>query len=217
MPKKGSNMPTMGIRSAKPAKPSPPRTSLADALFSGTRQRVLGLLFGQPKRSFFATELIALAGAGSGGVQRELQRLSDAGLVTVSRVGNQKHYQANPKAPVFAEVCGIATKTFGLAGPLGAALKPLQKRIELALVYGSVASGRDSAKSDIDILIVADDLTLENVYAALAKTEKQLARPVNPTLYTRAEFQRRRKANNPFLAKLLTGKTLPLIGALTDG
>ena len=210
-------MPTMGIRSVKPVEPIPPRTSLADALFSGTRQRVLGLLFGQPGRSFFATELIALAGAGSGGVQRELQRLSNAGLVMVSWVGNQKHYQANPGAPVFEEVCSIAAKTFGLAEPLRAALRPLQKRIELAFVYGSVASGCDSAKSDIDVLIVADDLILEDVYGALAKAEKQLARPVNPTLYTRAEFKRRRKANNPFLAKVLAGKTLPLIGTVSDG
>lgn len=205
-------MPSMGIQAVEPVTSRPPRTSMADALFSGTRQRVLGLLFGQPQRSFFATELIALAGAGSGGVQRELQRLAEAGLVTVSRVGNQKHYQANPEAPVFAEICGIAFKTFGLAGPLAAALKPLQKHIELALVYGSMASGRASAKSDIDVLIVADDLTLESVYAALAKTEHQLARTINPTLYTRAEFKRRRAAKNPFLAKVLSGKTLPLVG-----
>ena len=99
-------------------------------------------------------------------------------------------------------------------GPLAAALKPLQKHIELALVYGSMASGRASAKSDIDVLIVADDLTLESVYAALAKTEHQLARTINPTLYTRAEFKRRRAAKNSFLAKLLSGKTLPLVGTL---
>ena len=216
MPKKGSNMPIMGIQSVNPVKSPPPRTGMADALFPVTRQRVLGLLFGQPQRSFFATELIALAGAGSGGVQRELQRLADAGLVIVSRIGNQKHYQANPEAPVFAEICGIATKTFGLTGPLTAALKPLQKRIELALVYGSIASGRASAKSDIDLLIVADDLTLEEVYAALAKPEQQLARTVNPTLYTRAEFKRRRIAKNPFLAKVLAGKTMPLAGTLSD-
>lgn len=206
----------MGILVIEPVKSLPPRASMADALFSGTRQRVLGLLFGQPQRSFFATELIALAGAGSGGVQRELQRLADAGLVTVSRVGNQKHYQANPEAPVFAEICSMAAKTFGLAGPLAAALKPLQKRIELALVYGSMASGRASATSDIDILIVADDLTLEDVYAALIKPEQQLARTINPTLYTRAEFKRRRTAKNPFLANVLAGKTLPLVGMLSD-
>ena len=81
---------------------------MADALFSATQQRVLGLLFGQPQRSFFTSELIALAGGGSGAVQRELRRLEESGLVTLSRVGNQKHYQANADAPIFVELCGAA-------------------------------------------------------------------------------------------------------------
>src|SRR5574340_398791 len=105
----GLNMPNMGI-SSKHA-PSHQPTGLADALFSSTQQRVLGYLFGQPERSFFANELIGLAGAGSGAVQRELKRLSESGLVTVTRLGNQKHYQANPASPIFIELCGIAQKT----------------------------------------------------------------------------------------------------------
>ena len=108
-------MPNMGIK--RPARSMSPRvrrgTSLADALFTGTQQRVLGLLFGQPARSFYATELIGLAGVGSGAVQRELARLARSGLVTVRPVGNQKHYQANPDSPLFAELCGIAQKTLG--------------------------------------------------------------------------------------------------------
>ena len=95
-----------------------PRTiSLADALFSGTQQRVLGLLFGQPERSFYATELINLAGVGSGAVQRDLASLSQSGLVTVKPVGNQKHYQANPASPIYDELCGMVRKTVGLAEP----------------------------------------------------------------------------------------------------
>ena len=95
-----------------------PRTiSLADALFSGTQQRVRGLLFGQPERSFYATELINLAGVGSGAVQRELASLSQSGLVTVKPVGNQKHYQANPASPIYDELCGMVRKTVGLAEP----------------------------------------------------------------------------------------------------
>lgn len=106
----------MGIK----AKTSTPvqHNSLSAALFSNTQQRVLGLLFGQPQRSFFATELIGLSGGGSGAVQRELKRLDESGLVTVRRVGNQKHYQANPQSPIFAELCGIVHKTLGLAEPL---------------------------------------------------------------------------------------------------
>ena len=99
----------MGTKSTRTAET--PHTSLASALFSGTQQRVLGLLFGQPDRSFYATELIHLAGVGSGAVQRELARLAHSGLVTVKPVGNQKHYQANPGSPIYEELCGVVRKT----------------------------------------------------------------------------------------------------------
>jgi hypothetical protein len=84
-------------------------------LFTRTQQRVLGLLFGQPSRSYYATELIALVGAGSGSVQRELARLVGSGLITVRPIGNQKHYQANPESSLFYELCGIAQKTLRFA------------------------------------------------------------------------------------------------------
>lgn len=114
-------MPEMGMtKTAKPLKPdvakrvsAPSRTGIADALFSATQQRVLALLFGQPERSFFTNELIGLVGAGSGAVQREVRRLVESGLVTVTRLGSQKHYQANPAAPIFEELRGIVTKTLG--------------------------------------------------------------------------------------------------------
>lgn len=109
-------MPNMGIRAKTSA--AVQHTSLSAALFSNTQQRVLGLLFGQPERSFFATELIGLSGGGSGAVQRELKRLDESGLVTVKRVGSQKHYQANPQSPIFTELCSIVHKTAEPAEPL---------------------------------------------------------------------------------------------------
>lgn len=188
------------------------KTTMAGALFTATQQRVLGLLFGQPERSFFATELIGLAGSGSGAVQRELHRLAESGLVTVTRLGNQKHYQANRAAPIFEELRGIAVKVFGPAEALRAALAPLAKRIHAAWLYGSVAKSTDRAQSDMDVLIVADDLTLEDVYRALRSAEKRLGRLISPTLYTVKEFQRRRSARNPFLTKVLAGERILLVG-----
>src|SRR5690554_8218943 len=85
--------------------------SLSDALFSGTKQRVLRILYGEPDRSFYANELISLAASGSGAVQRELAALASTGLVTVKSVGNQKHYQANSESPIFTELCSIIRKT----------------------------------------------------------------------------------------------------------
>lgn len=191
---------------------SEPRGSVADALFSRTQQRVLALLFGQPDRSFFANELIALARSGSGAVQRELARLADSGLVNVTRVGNQKHFQANPTAPLFEELRSIVRKTVGLIEPLNAALAPVVNRITLALVYGSVARRTDSAASDIDLLVVSDHLTLESLYRVLAPAEKEIGRKVSPTLYTLEEFQRRRHASNSFVTKVLSGERIVLIG-----
>jgi predicted nucleotidyltransferase len=206
----GSKMPNMGMK-AKSAS-AEPRTSLAAALFSNTQQRVLAFLFGQPERSFFATELIGLAGGGSGAVQRELARLAQSGLATVTRVGNQKHYQANPQSPVFAELCGIVQKTVGLAEPLRKVLLPFADDIAAAFVFGSVAKRSDTAGSDIDLMVVSDSLRYADLFGALEKAATRLGRTVNPSIYTRQELARRIKQKNAFVTRVLAQPKVWLIG-----
>lgn len=207
-------MPKMGTtkKSALPAA----HTGLADALFSNTQQRVLAYLFGQPQRSFYATELISLASSGSGAVQRELARLEQSGLVTVKRVGTQKHYQANPRSPIYAELCGIAQKTVGLAEPLREALAPLAKRIAAAFVFGSVSKRSDTAASDIDLMVVSDDLDYADVFGALEPVTARLGRPVNPTVYSRLELAKRRKQGNAFVTRVIAQPKIWLIGTEND-
>ena len=215
-------MPEMGnIMSAPSSNPTGSRaasaridapTSIADALFTTTQQRVLALLFGHPSRSFFASQLIAQTGSGSGAVQRELKRLASSGLVTVTRIGKQKHYKANPDCPVFEELCALARKTVAMFEPIQEALEPIADCIECALLYGSVVKGTDTAASDIDLLVVADDLTLEALFAALAPVEASLDREISPVLYTPQEFAARRAAGNPFLTRVLEGEHLVLVG-----
>ena len=214
MPKMGSNMPKMGrgTRAQYRARSE----GLADALFSTTQQRVLGLLFGQPERSFYATELIGLTGAGSGGVQRELARLETSGLVTVHRFGTQKHYQANPQSPLFEEMVGIARKTVGLAGPLREALAPLAPRIVAAFVYGSVAKRRDTSRSDIDLMVVSDKLTYADVFGVLEAVGARLGRAVNPTVYSRKDLARRVKEGNAFVKRVLEQSKVWVIGTEHD-
>lgn len=187
-------------------------SNVADALFSRTQQRILALLFGQPERSFFATELFRQVGAGRGAVQRELDRLVQSGLVTVTRLGNQKHFQANTNAPIFEELRSVVLKTVGLVEPLRAALAQILPRLKLAVVYGSIAKGTETASSDIDLLIVSDDLTLEEVYSAISPAERELARKINPTLYKTEEFRRRRQIGDSFVTKVMTGEHIVLAG-----
>ena len=185
---------------------------MANALFPKVRQRVLAVLFGNPHRSFYANELIALAQSGTGAVQRELATLSESGLLTVKRQGNQKHYQANADAPVFAELRGLVLKTVGLADVLRAALAPLAPQIELAFVYGSVAKQQDTADSDIDVMIVSEGLGYADVFGALESATATLGRKVNPTLYTPAEMTKRISQDNAFVTRVLRQPKIWLIG-----
>ncbi|CAN5161010.1 nucleotidyltransferase domain-containing protein [soil metagenome] len=211
----GRSAATQGSRSARrkaTARFGTP-TSLADALFTTTQQRLLALLFGQPSRSFYATELIDLTGSGSGAVQRELKQLTSSGLVTVKRIGNQKHYQANRDSPVFEELRRLVMKTVALVEPIRQGLEPLADRIQLALLYGSVVKGTDTAASDIDVLIVAEGVTLEEIYLAIAPVEQDLDRKISPTLYTPQEFAARKASDNAFLSRVLSGEHLILMGS----
>ena len=197
---------------AKAHKPDTSSQSMADALFTTTQQRLLGLLFGQPGRSFYVTELIELANVGRGAVQRELSRLEQSGLVLTEQNGNRKHYQADPDAPIYDELCSIILKTVGMQEQVRAALEPLGEQLVLALIYGSVAQQTDTAKSDIDLLVVSDDLTLEALYSQLSSAEKRLGRQINPALYTVTEFNQRRANGSPFLKRVLEGPTVLLKG-----
>lgn len=192
------------------------RTSLAGALFSGTQQRVLGLLFGQPDRSFYATELINLAGVGSGAVQRELARLAQSGLVTVKPVGNQKHYQANPGSPIYEELCSMVRKTVGMAEPLRAALAPLAAQIKVAFVYGSIAKKEDTARSDIDLMLVSDTLTYGDTILALQEVGALLGREVNPNIFTPQDFAKRLEESGSFVSRVMAQPKVWLIGGPDD-
>jgi len=189
---------------------------VADALFSTGQQRVLGLLFGQPERSYYANELIALAGGGSGAIQRELAQLERVGLVTVKRVGSQKHFQANAESLLFDELTSIVRKTFGLAAPLREALAPLGKRIAAAFVYGSVAKRRDTARSDIDLIVISDKLAYPDIYAVLEPLHERLGRQINPTVYTRKMLARRIKSDNSFVKRVLDQPKIWIIGSEDD-
>jgi len=202
----GPIIPIMGINSI----------GLADALFSKVQQRVLGLLFVNADRSFYTNEIVRFVGCGIGAVQRELETLAQSELVTIKKIGNQKHYQANPDTPIFAELRGILLKTVGLADILRLALLPLSDKIQTAFIYGSIAKGNDTAKSDIDVLIVGTELAYADVYEALSAHETDLGRPVNPSIYSTQELQRKLAEENAFVSRVLEQPKIFLIGSEND-
>lgn len=186
--------------------------NLSDALFTRTQQRVLALLFGEPGRALGVGELIQMTGAGSGAIQREIARLAGSGLLSTELVGNQKRYRANPDSPIHDELVAIVRKTFGLVIPLREALAPLASRIELAFVYGSVAKRSDTARSDIDLMVVSDTLTYAEVMTELHPLTERVGREINPTIYTSADLRDKRKSGNAFIERVLAQPQLWVIG-----
>ena len=210
VPGMGMIIPEMGTTSSKP------RAGLADALFTPVQQRVLGLLFGQPDRRFQSAELIRLAKGGVGAVHRQLGRLAETDLVTVTRSGNQKHYQARRDSPVFEELHSLIVKTVGVAEPLRQALARKARAIRAAFVYGSVAKGTDRARSDIDLMVISDSLRYSDLFEVLQAAEAVLGRTVNPTVMTLAQWRAKRARADSFAARVASQSRVFVIGSDDD-
>ena len=186
-------------------------SQLSDALFTETQQRVLALLYGQPERTFYTKEILRLTGMGVATIKRELDRMLAAGILRMTRIGNQHHYQANPQCPIYRELLGIVKKTFGVAEVIRRALEPLAGTIDRAFVFGSVASGKETAASDIDLLIIGDAGFAE-VIGALHPVQETLGREVNPKIYRPEEWTRMVNARDAFVMAVMTKPRMDVIG-----
>lgn len=191
---------------------APPRNALTAALFSAVQERVLALLIGQPERGFQIYDLIRLSHGGSGAVQRQVQRLTEAGIVEVTRRGSQKLYRARADCPIFPELHGLILKTIGLVEPLKQALEPLRSKIAFAFVFGSVAKGTERAGSDVDLLVVSRDLGYGDIYEAVIPAEKVLGRTINPTVISPEEWARKRSRPDSFAVRIAGQPKMFVIG-----
>lgn len=189
---------------------------LSSALFSKVQQRVLALIFGNPDRSFYTSEIMRRVNSGSGAVERELSRLQQSGLVTVERIGNQKHYRANQESPIFEELRGIVLKTVGLIEPIRDSLARHSDKIKAAFVYGSVAKGTDTARSDVDLMVIGDDLGYTELFTELQKAEQLLRRPVNPTFLSLQDWRLKLAQKGSFVEKIAAQPKMFVFGSDAD-
>lgn len=184
-------------------------TGLGSTLFSATRAAILRLLLMHPEESYYLNQVIALTGKGVGTVQRELGLLSRCGIILREQKGKQVFFRANPECPVLVELTSIVRKTVGLAEPIRDRLEPIMERCQVAFIYGSLAGGREDVKSDVDLMVIGD-VTFAQVCDALGNVQLELAREVNPSVYSIAEFSG--KAHLPFFQSVLNGDKIFLKG-----
>ena len=218
IPKLGSILPNMGIKnnSGRRGIRDIPSMGIAQSLFSEVQLKVLALLFGQPERAFQMSELLELASSGVGAVHRVVTRLVKSGLVNEDVKGRTKFYQANADSPVFHELCGLVIKTVALAIPLRSALAPFMGSVFAAFIYGSVARGSDNASSDIDVMVIGEDLSYTEILPALQSVESETGRTISVKILTREEWKKKVSDRNPFIERVLDQPMIFLVGSEND-
>ena len=189
--------------------------TVASLLFPEYRRRVLGLLLLRPEEALHGREVARRTGLPAGTITRELTKLAEAGLLRREKRGNQQVYSANTSGPIFAELASILRKTSGLADVLGEALLPLAAQIECAFVFGSMASGKASAASDIDLMLIGD-ADFAEVIRVLYPLQERLGREINPKTYRRAEWQALTEQQGAFIREILIKPKLFVMGSEAD-
>jgi predicted nucleotidyltransferase len=179
------------------------------ALMPRGRGRVLAVLLLHPEREFYLRELASRAGVALSSTQKEVARLTDAGILLRTRRGRQTFYRANTRSPLFAELRAILLKTVGLVDVLREMLA--DGRTQLALVYGSVASDEDREASDVDVLVVGDAGPRE-ISDRLGDVEREIGREINAVVLTPGEFRERMWSGDRFMEAVMAGPRLYVIG-----
>jgi predicted nucleotidyltransferase len=192
-----------------------PQPQIVEILFGAYRRQILGLLLLRADETFYVREIARVTGVPAGSIHRELKALSDAGLLTRTSSGNQVRYQANPECPIYEELASIFRKTAGLADVLRELLQPLSKKIEFALVFGSVAAGKAKAGSDIDLLVIGSASFAAVVEACHAGGER-LGREVNPVVMTRAAFEQKAVRGDRFVSRVLKESRIFVMGDASE-
>lgn len=182
-----------------------------DFLFSPYRRQVLALLLLRPDERFHVRELERLTGISAGSLHRELKAMSEAGLLIRQHQGNQVLYQADRSCSIFEELASIFRKTVGLGSELTTALEPIADRIDVAFVFGSMASGKQHARSDLDICVLGE-VELLDVVKAIGSLQESLRREINPVVMTVEQFASDLANRERFAERLVAEPKIFVIG-----
>jgi len=182
-----------------------------ELMFSSYRRRLLAQLLLRPDEKFHVRALGRMTGIPVGSIHRELKALSQSGLLLREHFGNQVLYQANQNCPIYNELATIFRKTIGLATLLHDALSELESYIDLAFIFGSMATGQQSSSSDVDVLVLSN-LSLVEVVKALSPMQTTLGREVNPVVMTLNQYIAQLDKQDRFAIRVLEEPKIFVMG-----
>jgi DNA-binding transcriptional ArsR family regulator len=202
LPNLGTFIPEMGTKTK----------DISAALFPGTKRKILALFFLNPDKEYYFSEVVRLTGTRQGVIQRELKSLTEAGILTSEKRGRQKFYAVNRKHPIFQDLRNIIFKSYGVIGKIREALEPLEEKIIVAFVYGSFARSEEVSSSDLDLFVIGE-IGLDDLVCVLSDVEQAMAREINPTLFSAAEFRKKWSQKNHFIRSKANSEKEFIIGS----
>ncbi len=186
-----------------------------EALFPRTRAAVLSAVLLHPEKWWFLSDLAKHLHVTPSTLQRELGRLTEAGILLRRVDGKRVYFKSDDSCPYRGELQGLFIKTAGLVDVIADCLKPFRKRIELAAIFGSIARGEELSRSDVDLLIVGD-LGLADLSPHLKKAEAKLQREIQAMFFRPTEFKSRLRNKDHFITSVVKGTLLPIIGSIDE-
>jgi len=163
----------------------------------------LAKLLLRPDEQFHVRELARMTGISAGSLHRELKAMAESGLLLREKIGNQVFYRADTHCPIFEELAAIFRKTIGLASLLHNALSELAGKIQVAFVFGSMASGQQKSGSDLDVCVLGN-VSLLDVVTALSSVQDTLRREINPVVMTAENFLEQSVKQDRFVTRVLS-------------
>jgi len=184
---------------------------LGSALFGKTRRTILALLFGRPDEAFYLRELARAAGLGLGAVQREVQRLSEAGILRRSARGRQVYYKANPKCPIFSELKNLMVETSRADDLLRSAAAPPTDRVQVVSICEPYSGGDERLGSNLNVLATGEVNHADVTAEFLPDEEAIIGWQASHAVYLSAESGEKSQHDSQFVETVLGEPVIFLI------
>lgn len=167
---------------------------------SKIRQRILKILFTNPDKEFYLSEIAKKIDASVGNCQRELRKLVKTGVLTSHRKANLRIYSVDKRSPFYEDLQNIINKTIGVEGELRKTVRRISG-VKFAFIFGSYVRGKLSSTSDIDLFIIGE-INENELIKKLRKSEKTIGREINYHIYSEKEFRKKIKESS-FLQNII--------------
>ncbi|NIF91823.1 nucleotidyltransferase domain-containing protein [Burkholderia sp. Cy-637] len=183
--------------------------AMLSELFGGAQRfSLLRVLYQDPAHGHTTIELARLAGVDRGNVSRWLRRWTEVGLAKRVEQGRHITYRAGDD-PLLSGLTDLARRSDEILADIANALP---EEAELAVIFGSVARGEESARSDVDVLVLGERLSSLKINARLKPVGRKHRREIHATVASRREFEQKLADGEGFARNVVAHPVIPIKG-----